>query len=45
MIIEIATVLFLVLGLSILSRLLARRRDVLYYVSSLRPAKRRVRRS
>jgi hypothetical protein len=37
MILEIATVLLLVLGLSLLSRLLARRRDVLYYVSKLDP--------
>lgn len=37
MILEIATVLFLVFGLSMLSRLLARRRDVLYYVSKPDP--------
>jgi len=33
MILEIAAVLFLVYGLSMLSRLLARRRDMSYYVS------------
>jgi len=33
MIIEITTVLFLVQGASLLSRLIERRNDVLYYVS------------
>jgi hypothetical protein len=33
MILEITTVLFLIHGLGMLSRLFARRRDVLYYVS------------
>jgi hypothetical protein len=33
MILEITTVLFLIHGLGMLSRLLARRRDVFYYVS------------
>jgi hypothetical protein len=33
MILEITTVLFLIHGLRMLSRLLARRRDVFYYVS------------
>jgi hypothetical protein len=36
MIVEIAAVLFLVLGVSMLSRLIERRRDVLYYVSKSR---------
>jgi hypothetical protein len=33
MILEITTVLFLVHGVSMLSQLIGRRRDVLYYVS------------
>jgi hypothetical protein len=37
MIIEITTVLFLVQGVSILSRLIGRRRDVLYYALKLDP--------
>jgi hypothetical protein len=37
MIIEITTVLFLVQGVSIFSRLIGRRRDVLYYASKLDP--------
>jgi hypothetical protein len=36
MIVEITAVLFLVLGVSMLSRLIERRRDVLYYVSKPR---------
>jgi hypothetical protein len=37
MIFEITSVLFLILGVSILSRLIGRRRDVLYYVSKPDP--------
>jgi hypothetical protein len=37
MIFEIITVLFLVQGVSILSRLIGRRRDVLYYISKPDP--------
>jgi hypothetical protein len=37
MIIEITTVLFLVQGVSMLSRLIERERDVLYYVSEPDP--------
>jgi hypothetical protein len=37
MIIEIITALFLFQGVSILSRLIGRRRDVLYYVSKPDP--------
>ena len=41
MIIEITTVLFLVQGVSMLSRLIESRRDVLYYVSKPDPRPRR----
>ena len=37
MIIEFTTVLFLVQGVNIFSRLIGRRRDVLYYVSNPDP--------
>jgi hypothetical protein len=37
MIFEITTVLFLVQGVTIVSRLIGRRRDVLYYVSKPDP--------
>jgi hypothetical protein len=37
MIIEITTALFVIQGVSVLSRLIERRRDVLYYVSKPDP--------
>jgi hypothetical protein len=37
MIVEITTVIFLIQGVSILSRVIGRRGDVLYYVSNPNP--------